>query len=127
MQVFTPYPQPFACADCLDPRRLNKQIIECKQILAAIRGESQAWKNRPVVKQYADYTDYLKLYTLCLPHYKAGNHDIAMSYSDKAMILSLIFLQMNFVTSISAGFILKTINSMLISISMAKVKKIGIM
>lgn len=39
MQVFTPYPQPFACADCLDPRRLNKQIIECKQILAAIRGE----------------------------------------------------------------------------------------
>lgn len=41
MQVFTPYPQPFACADCLDPRRLNKQIIECKQILAAIRGESQ--------------------------------------------------------------------------------------
>ena len=92
MQVFTPYSRPFACADCLDPRRLNKQIIECKQILAAIRGESQAWKNHPVVKQYADYTDYLELYMLCLQHYKAGNYVIAISYSDKAMIFKPNFL-----------------------------------
>lgn len=40
MQVFTPYPEPFKTADCLDSRRLNKQIIECRQILAAIKGES---------------------------------------------------------------------------------------
>lgn len=29
-------------AKALDKRRLNKQIIECKQILAAIDGESTA-------------------------------------------------------------------------------------
>lgn len=41
MQVFTPYPEPFKTADCLDSRRLNKQIIECRQILAAIKGREQ--------------------------------------------------------------------------------------
>lgn len=85
MQVFTPYPQPFACADCLDPRRLNKQIIECKQVLAAILGESKAWKNHPVTKQYRAHTAYLEAYTKCLENYRAGNFDEAFYYDKKAM------------------------------------------
>lgn len=85
MQVFIPYPQLFACADCLDPRRLNNLLIECKQILAAIRGESQAWKNHPVTKQYREHTEYLEAYMKCLECYKAGKFDLASQYDKKAI------------------------------------------
>ena len=43
---------PIETAKCLDPRRLNKQIIECKQILKAIDGETKAWANHPATKMY---------------------------------------------------------------------------
>lgn len=66
MQVFVPYQQPFEVATDLDTRRLNKQIIECRQILAAIRGESNAWKNHPVVKMYRDHVVWLEYYMFCL-------------------------------------------------------------
>ena len=36
MQIFIPYPSPIDVAKCLDPRRLNKQILECDQIMKAI-------------------------------------------------------------------------------------------
>lgn len=39
MQVFI-IGTPFETAKSLDKKRLNKQIIECKQILKAIDGES---------------------------------------------------------------------------------------
>lgn len=66
MQVFVPYASPFNVAQCLDARRLNKQVIECRQILAAIRGESNAWKNHPVVKMYRDHAEWLEYYMFCL-------------------------------------------------------------
>lgn len=70
MQVFVPYASPFEVAACLDERRLNKQIIECWQILAAIRGESNAWKNHPCVKMYRDHAEWLEYYTFCLECYR---------------------------------------------------------
>lgn len=96
MQVFTPYPEPFKTADCLDGRRLNKQIIECRQILAAIKGESNAWKNHPVVKQYRNHISYLQNYTDCLKAFKDNYLEAAMIYSDCAMLYKPEFLTTEF-------------------------------
>lgn len=73
MQVFVPYPSPIDVAKCLDRKRLRKQVIECDQILAAIDGTSQAWKNHPVVKMYGHYYSWLHCYWLCLSYYWDGN------------------------------------------------------
>lgn len=96
MQVFTPYPEPFKTADCLDDRRLNRQIIECKQILTAIKGESTAWKNHPVVKQYRDHIPYLQNYMDCLKAYKDNYLDASIIYSDCAMLYKPEFLTTEF-------------------------------
>lgn len=69
MQVFVPYDSPYRVATCLDARRLNKQIIECRQILAAIRGESNAWMNHPCVRMYRDHAEWLEYYMNCLECY----------------------------------------------------------
>ncbi|MDD6209216.1 MAG: pyrimidine dimer DNA glycosylase/endonuclease V [Bacteroidales bacterium] len=61
MQIFIPYPDPGTIAKCLDKRRLNKQIIECRQIEKAING-AKAWHNHPVVLMYREYTDWLLWY-----------------------------------------------------------------
>lgn len=64
MQVFLPYNNLSETSTCLfkDKRRYNKQIIECGQIIAAIKGESNAWSNHPIVWQYRDYVDFLVFY-----------------------------------------------------------------
>lgn len=64
----------------LDRRRLNKQIIECKQILDALNG-AKAWSNHPCVLQYRGYEDWLKLYKYILeayryPHASAVYYDL---------------------------------------------------
>ena len=71
MQVFVPYQEPLKCAQVLDARRLNKQIIECRQILSAIRGESNAWRNHPCVKMYRNHLLWLEYYQHCLECYKS--------------------------------------------------------
>lgn len=78
MQVFLPYNNLHAVAECLvkDRRRYNKQIIECGQIIAAIKGESGAWSNHPIVWQYRDYVDYLVYYKMYLEWYKKIDTDI---------------------------------------------------
>lgn len=60
-------------ASCLDRKRLNKQIIECKQIINTILGKSQAWKNHPCVLQYKDHLNWLVAYMHCLENYFADN------------------------------------------------------
>lgn len=64
MQVFI-VGSPFETAKALDDRRLNKQIIECKQILDALNG-AKAWSNHPCVLQYRGYEEWLRLYKRCL-------------------------------------------------------------
>lgn len=53
MQVFVPYSSPLDCANALwkDSKRFNKQIIEYKQILAAI-DRKKVWKNHPICLMY---------------------------------------------------------------------------
>ena len=75
---------PLETAKCLDARRLNKQIIECKQIIKAINGETKAWANHPAVKMYKDHQEWLKLYMGCLNAYRLNNINAAEHLSNYA-------------------------------------------
>lgn len=75
MQVFI-IGSPLETAKALDNLRLNKQIIECHQILDALNG-AKAWSNHPVVLQYRGYEEWLKLYTKVLEEYRNGNYSVA--------------------------------------------------
>jgi len=75
MQTFLPYADFSKSAACLDPKRLNKQIVECKQILAALSGESKGYANHPATKQWEGYTECLDYYARCMCHdYFIRNH-----------------------------------------------------
>ena len=56
---------PLETAEALDPRRLHKQIVECKQILNAIDG-AKGWKNHPCTLQYKEHRSWLSWYRTCL-------------------------------------------------------------
>lgn len=74
MQVFI-IGTPLETAKALDKKRLNKQILECQQILNTLRGESTAWKNHPCVLQYGlNPMDkwWLQNYQSCLMQYRSG-------------------------------------------------------
>jgi hypothetical protein len=51
MQTFLPYKDYDQCAEILDNKRLNKQILEAYQILKVLSGKSPsgAWRNHPAV------------------------------------------------------------------------------
>lgn len=61
---------PFETAQALDRKRLNKQIVECGQILAAIDGDTEAWANHPATIQYRKHPLWLRSYMFCLYHYR---------------------------------------------------------
>lgn len=81
MQVFVTYHDVYLVAERLDRRRLNKQVIECKQIIKAICGESSAWKNHPVVKMYKESVMWLTLYAMTLEAYRKGKIKESKHYS----------------------------------------------
>jgi hypothetical protein len=63
MQVFIPYASPFDTAMVLKgDKRFLKQIIETRQILAAIYDSSKGYANHPVTKMYTGHTKWLSLY-----------------------------------------------------------------
>lgn len=84
MQVFI-VGSPLETAKALDKLRLNKQIIECKQILDALKGR-KAWSNHPCVLQYKSKEgyDWLLDYLYCLKCYKEGLYKLAREFSDQA-------------------------------------------
>lgn len=65
-------------AMALDRRRLNKQIIECQQILDAIDGTGKGWFNHPVVKMYTPYRKWLMIYMWYLQEYAQEKSDLLM-------------------------------------------------
>ena len=65
----------------LDPKRFNKQILETKQIISAIEGKTEAWKNHPCVLQYKYHIDWLRLYLRCFEEHKIGNTTLAICSS----------------------------------------------
>jgi hypothetical protein len=82
MQVFI-IGTPLATAMVLDKKRLNKQIIECQQILDALNGE-KAWSNHPCVLQYRGYEKWIEHYLSCLTLYKNNAFFHAKVCSDLA-------------------------------------------
>lgn len=80
MQIFI-IGSPFETAQALDKRRLNKQVIECRQILKAINGETKAWANHPCVKMYREHVEWLKMYLGALDDYRDGDMEHAKFFS----------------------------------------------
>lgn len=57
MQTFLPHINPTETAKVLDSKRLNKQILECYQILNVLSGKSPTggWRNHPAVLMWKGY------------------------------------------------------------------------
>jgi hypothetical protein len=76
MQTFLTDPVWSVSAANLDPKRLNKQILECGQILVALvpeiywdifpngKGPSKAWRNHPAIKMWKGSEFWLTAYAL---------------------------------------------------------------
>lgn len=64
MQTFLPYPDFSHSAAVLDNKRLQKQIVECKQIYLALTEPDYGWKNHPAVKMWAGYEECLCQYAV---------------------------------------------------------------
>lgn len=85
MQIFLPYASPLATAECLDRRRLNKQVIECRQIMRAISGETKAWRNHPICRMYSGSLDFVSAYTQTLEYYRDGDMRRAIAMNRLAL------------------------------------------
>lgn len=62
MQIFAPFISLEDIARCLDNKRLNKQVLETRQIIRVIEGIKMGYRNHPAVKMYTPYLDFLRLY-----------------------------------------------------------------
>lgn len=89
MQVFI-IGTPLETAIALDNRRLNKQIIECEQILDALNGK-KAWSNHPCTLQYKKHQTWLDLYKRCLEAYFNNNMQEAEWTNYLAVMLTPYF------------------------------------
>lgn len=91
MQVFI-VGTPLETAMALDSRRLNKQIIECRQILDALNGK-KAWSNHPCVLQYKSplNIEWLINYLSCLSSYVNNRFGEAMNYDEVCEVIRPIF------------------------------------
>ena len=67
VNTFIPYPDFVKSAKALDYRRLGKQRVEAWQILRALMGISQGWRNHPAAKMWEGHEKALALYatTMC--------------------------------------------------------------
>lgn len=83
MQVFI-VGSPIYTAKCLDKLRLNKQIVECTQILSALQDKTNAWANHPCTKQYSNHQLWLYYYQKSLMNYKKGDIKMSEWYSKAA-------------------------------------------
>jgi hypothetical protein len=62
MQVFLPEQSYRSCAQVLDQKRLVKQLLEGRQILSALAGETKGWVNHPATRMFAGAEDQLLVY-----------------------------------------------------------------
>lgn len=98
MQVFVPYPEPIKVAQCLDAKRLNKQVIECRQILDAIDGKGNGWFHHPVTAMYKPYREWLSYYANCLDCFHKGLYEYARAWNKSANKIRPPFLTEGFCT-----------------------------
>ena len=62
MQTFLPSGSSIFAAQSLDSKRLNKQILECYQILNVLAGNSMGWRNHPAVLMWKGHEGALLEY-----------------------------------------------------------------
>jgi hypothetical protein len=82
---------PLETAQALDKRRLNKQIIECRQILDALYNYKIGWKNHPCTLSYKNDRDWLWSYCLCLEQYREGEYNQALYWNNLAEKVRPVF------------------------------------
>ena len=63
-----------------DKKRYNKQIVECNEIIIAIKGETEAWKNYAICHQYKNYIKWLEWYKYIFEEYRNNNY----TFSERA-------------------------------------------
>lgn len=87
MQVFVPYSDVFRIVEemACDKRRYNKQIVECNQIIKAIKGETEAWKNHPICWQYKHHVKWLEWYKLVFEVFREKGYKL--SKDEKAILV----------------------------------------
>ena len=72
MQTFLPYSSFSESAKCLDRARLNKQILEGRQIVSCLHkkqlGTAKGWANHPAVLMWEGHKSALFAYTLAMSH-----------------------------------------------------------
>lgn len=68
MQTFLPAKDFSICAQILDSKRLNKQILECYQILKVISNDDPfaGWRNHPAVKMWRGHEMVLLRYVTAM-------------------------------------------------------------
>jgi hypothetical protein len=68
MQTFLPYKSFYHTAQALDNKRLNKQILECYQILKVLSSNDPkaGWRNHPAVKMWKGFEMGLFQYALVM-------------------------------------------------------------
>jgi hypothetical protein len=67
LQTFVPYVNDALSARVLDDKRLNKQVVECAQILNALLDPSaRGWVNHPAVRMWRGYEARLLTYTAAM-------------------------------------------------------------
>ena len=66
MQTFLPYADFKKCADVLDNKRLNKQHVECFQIIKTLETNSKSWRQHPITRMWENNIDALKEYANCI-------------------------------------------------------------
>lgn len=63
MQTFLPYVYNFdLSAQALDNKRLNKQLLEGRQIYAALLGRTKGWVNHPATRMWRNHENMLFKY-----------------------------------------------------------------
>lgn len=64
MITFVPQPNFIESAQVLDQKRFLKQIVEAYQMIHALTGQTEGFKNHPAVKMWEGRVDALALYAL---------------------------------------------------------------
>lgn len=75
----------------LDRVRMNKQVIEARQIIKSIEG-AKSWHNHPVCLMYREHKDWLYTYMCCMDCYLKGLYENAKYWSDEADKIRPFFL-----------------------------------
>lgn len=66
MQTFLNEPTYKECAKALDSTRLNKQLLEARQLLKLLLVGGKGWANAPITNQWRGHENQLYLYALAV-------------------------------------------------------------